>query len=251
MKDWKTTLTPIATLLVAGLAKYGFDVPIELVLAILGLGFMVMGYFAKDKNSGGTSALLKCLMAVALCTMLFAPCPARAASVTLAWDASAGATGYKIYYGIASRTYTTTIDVGNVQIYTVPNLAGPSAPSNVRLAMATATKPAAVLLAWDSVANATGYTIKYGTVSGTYTTTITAGNVTQYVLPGLKNATTYYVAVSALTSPGTTYYFAATAYDGGKMESDYSVEVSYNAAESANSAELTFKTLTVNGLVVR
>jgi len=50
MKDWKTTTTPIATLIVAGLAKYGFDVPIELVMAIFGLGIVVMGYFTKDKN---------------------------------------------------------------------------------------------------------------------------------------------------------------------------------------------------------
>lgn len=48
-QDWKTTLTPIATLVVAGLAKYGLDVPTELVLAILALGFVVLGWFAKDK----------------------------------------------------------------------------------------------------------------------------------------------------------------------------------------------------------
>lgn len=51
MNDWKTTLTPIATLIVAGLAKYGFDVPIELVVGIFALGMIILGYFAKDKRT--------------------------------------------------------------------------------------------------------------------------------------------------------------------------------------------------------
>jgi Malectin domain len=38
---------------------------------------------------------------------------ACATPLTLAWDASAGATGYLIYYGSASRHYTATVDVGN------------------------------------------------------------------------------------------------------------------------------------------
>ena len=50
MKDWKTTITPVAALIVAGLAKYGLDVPIEIVLGIIGLGMIVMGYFTKDRN---------------------------------------------------------------------------------------------------------------------------------------------------------------------------------------------------------
>jgi Malectin domain len=50
---------------------------------------------------------------VSLMLLLFlAPC-ALAAPLTLAWDASAGATGYTIYYGSASRNYTATVDVGN------------------------------------------------------------------------------------------------------------------------------------------
>lgn len=43
-------------------------------------------------------------------------------TVTLAWDASSGATGYKIYYGTAPHTYSTILDVGNVLTYPVPNL---------------------------------------------------------------------------------------------------------------------------------
>lgn len=187
------------------------------------------------------------LLVFALCAMLCTPC-ARAASITLAWDTSENATGYKLYYGTTSKTYTTTIDVHNVLTYTIADLAGISAPANVRLAIATATKPAAVLIAWDSVIGATGYTIKYGTVSGTYTTTITTGNVGQYLLPGLKNNTTYYLTVTATGTGTTTYYFAATAYNQS-MESDYSDEVSYTSTTSTPSTEFNFKTLRVSGLL--
>ena len=50
---------------------------------------------------------------VSLALLLFlAPC-ALAAPLTLAWDASAGAKGYIIHYGDASRNYTATVDVGS------------------------------------------------------------------------------------------------------------------------------------------
>ena len=45
-------------------------------------------------------------------------------SVTLAWDPDAGTNiaGYKIYYGVASRTYTNTNNVGNVTNATISGL---------------------------------------------------------------------------------------------------------------------------------
>jgi hypothetical protein len=51
---------------------------------------------------------------VGLVLLLFlAPC-ALAAPLILAWDASAGATGYTIHYGDASRNYTAEVDVGSM-----------------------------------------------------------------------------------------------------------------------------------------
>jgi hypothetical protein len=46
-------------------------------------------------------------------------------SVTLAWDRDVGTNiaGYKLYYGVACRTYTNTINVGNQTNATVSNLA--------------------------------------------------------------------------------------------------------------------------------
>ncbi|MEW6003368.1 MAG: fibronectin type III domain-containing protein [Nitrospirota bacterium] len=56
-----------------------------------------------------------------------------------------------------------------------------------------------------------GYKIYYGTVSGNYTAVIDVGNIRQYKVKDLE--------------PGT-YYFAVTAYDTARNESDYSNEVS-------------------------
>jgi len=51
--------------------------------------------------------------------------PVQAAqSVTLAWDPSPDPTvvGYKIYFGVASRTYTNVVDVGNATSVSIPGL---------------------------------------------------------------------------------------------------------------------------------
>jgi hypothetical protein len=47
-------------------------------------------------------------------------------SITLEWDASSDAdtAGYKIYYGITSRSYDTVMDVGNYTSITIGNLDG-------------------------------------------------------------------------------------------------------------------------------
>src|SRR5262245_34877610 len=66
---------------------------------------------------------------------------------------------------------------------------------------------AAVTLAWDASTDAStvGYRLHYGTSSGTYTSTVDVGNVTT-------------ATVSTLQA-GTTYFFAATAYDASSAES--------------------------------
>jgi len=49
---------------------------------------------------------------------------ARADSITLAWDPNTEAdlAGYLVLYGTSSRTYTTTVDVGNTPTWTVCGL---------------------------------------------------------------------------------------------------------------------------------
>ena len=72
-----------------------------------------------------------------------------------------------------------------------------------------------VTVAWDanSESDFAGYKFFYGTASGNYTTSVDVGNTTQHTLTGLIE--------------GTTYYFAAKAYDTSKNESDFSEELVY------------------------
>ena len=77
-------------------------------------------------------------------------------------------------------------------------------------------KGAQVTLAWDanSEPNIAGYKVYYGTASRAYNWYFDVGKVTTYSVTGLTD--------------GSTYYFAATAYDTSGVESTYSSEVSYN-----------------------
>ncbi|MGD8523304.1 MAG: fibronectin type III domain-containing protein [Desulfobacterales bacterium] len=70
-----------------------------------------------------------------------------------------------------------------------------------------------VSLAWDanSEPDLDGYKVYYGTSSRNYTASVDVGNTTEYTLTGLTE--------------GTTYYFAATAYDTLNNESSYSAEI--------------------------
>ncbi|UCG07373.1 MAG: fibronectin type III domain-containing protein [Desulfobacterales bacterium] len=72
-----------------------------------------------------------------------------------------------------------------------------------------------VTLAWDANTepDLDGYKVYYGTSSRNYTNSVDAGNITEYTITGLTE--------------GTTYYFAATAYDALDNESGYSAEVVY------------------------
>jgi len=51
-------------------------------------------------------------------------CSNLTATATLAWQPSTGPTvvGYKLHYGVASRTYTNAVDVGQLTMATISNL---------------------------------------------------------------------------------------------------------------------------------
>jgi hypothetical protein len=80
---------------------------------------------------------------------------------------------------------------------------------------------ASVTLAWDDSTDPdlAGYTISYGTSSGNYSINIDAGNVTEYDISSLNE--------------GTTYYFAARAYDYNDNQSDYSAEISHTISATS------------------
>jgi len=79
---------------------------------------------------------------------------------------------------------------------------------------------ATVTLAWDdnTEPDLAGYKIFYGTSSGNYSINIDAGNVTEYTISSLNE--------------GTTYYFAARAYDYMLNESSYSEEIVHAVAST-------------------
>jgi hypothetical protein len=83
--------------------------------------WVTTGGIAKYLNPVGVS---RWLPALSLMLLFHAPgVPAR--EVTLAWDANSEPIlgGYRLYYGLAHRNYTSVIDVGNQTTFTVHGLA--------------------------------------------------------------------------------------------------------------------------------
>ncbi|OPY90384.1 MAG: Fibronectin type III domain protein [Syntrophus sp. PtaU1.Bin208] len=77
-----------------------------------------------------------------------------------------------------------------------------------------------VTLTWDknTETDLAGYVVYSGTSAGSYTESIDVGNLNSVDLSGLQE--------------GTTYYYAAKAYNTAGLYSEYSNEVSYNAPVS-------------------
>ena len=78
--------------------------------------------FSLKLRPRSASALEFCLLLLLVLTWTS---PALAAAVTLRWDPNPETTlsGYRLYYGTASRNYTTLVDVGNRTTYAVTGLA--------------------------------------------------------------------------------------------------------------------------------
>src|SRR5207247_1885874 len=79
---------------------------------------------------------------------------------------------------------------------------------------------ASVTLAWDpsTDTNVVSYTVYYGTASGAYANSLSAGASTTATVTGLL--------------AGTTYFFAATAVNAAGLESPFSNETSYSVPEA-------------------
>ncbi len=146
---------------------------------------------------------------------------------------------YSIVSNPAHGTVNLTGTAGGAYTYTpAPAFSGPDSftfrandgalDSNIATVSVTVNAPgtgtAQATFSWtaNTETNLAGYKIHYGTASRTYTQTDVIAD---------KTATTH--TVTNLTE-GTTYYFAATAYDTDNFESDFSDEIIWTAATQAN-----------------
>ena len=188
-------------------------------------------YFVTATSAGGTSASSSFAAAVPL------PVPPASAPATLTggfvqttnvalnWSAVPGAVGYIIRQGanvngpftyVENVTETTFTDYGvtpGSYYYTVTavNAAGVStnrvlaviAPPAAPLSLTAVAGDSQIVLAWSSVANATGYYLYSGTSSSNENVIVLANySGTSYTNTGLANGTTYYYYVTATNAGG-------------------------------------------------
>jgi hypothetical protein len=138
-------------------------------------------------------------------------------------------TNYNIKYGTSSGSYTLTKTVDNSSadvtvsglvngqtyyfaVSAVPAMGAESANSNeLKVVLSAPSTPSITELRsfandmtvmWQSVPYASGYKIKYGSASGTYTVMKDVGNVTGYVMDQLPTDTDQYVVVTAYNGIG-------------------------------------------------
>lgn len=145
-------------------------------------------------------------------------------SVALSWTAAGGASSYKVYRGttsgsytllasgVATTTYTDNTAVNGTSYYyalTAFNGADSAYSSEVAVqpiatpVISSVTSPTATSLTvtWGAAAGAATYDVRYGTATGSYTTTV-AGQTSPYTITGLSANTTYYVVVRANNAVG-------------------------------------------------
>jgi Fibronectin type III domain len=151
--------------------------------------------------------------------------------VALVWNASAGATSYRVkratvsggpYITIASPTSTTYTNTGltngttyyyvvsavnaggesvnSAQVSATPQLPPPPPPKPSGLNATPGN--AQVVLTWTASSGATSYRVKRATVSGGPYTVIASPMTNSYTNTGLTNGTTYYYVVSAVNAGG-------------------------------------------------
>jgi uncharacterized protein YjbI with pentapeptide repeats len=91
------------------------------------------------------------------------------------------------------------------QNYTVTVL--PQPPTNLTGSPQTTS---IITLTWTAspAQDVAGYRIHYGTSSGVYTTTVSAGNVNQFVVTGLSENTTYFFVVDTISTSGVESIFS-------------------------------------------
>ena len=112
-------------------------------------------------------------------------------------SADTGLTNGNTYYYVVTATVQGTESLPSAEVYGTPKAGGPSISPPSSLAAAPGDKQ--VTLTWPTVADATGYTLYWGTAKGVTRSTGTkiAGATSPYTHSGLTNGATYYYVVTA------------------------------------------------------
>ena len=101
---------------------------------------------------------------------------------------------------------------------------------------------ASATLAWDPSEGATGYTVRWGTVQGTYPNSADAGNNTSFDIPNLTAGGTYWVVVQAYNSTATSDYSLPLQFTV-PLACTYSISpTGINAPGTASSGSITVTT---------
>ena len=143
-------------------------------------------------------------------------------------------TGYKIYFEVNSSgvPYEGSAAEGNSPIstdLTTGQLTSLGITLTAPTDLIAAPGNETILVSWEAVQGATGYQVAYGATSGSYTTTVDAGDNLMYQINGLTNGEVLYITVSAYAQK--TLYLATSAV-AGNNESILSAEVSEVLASS-------------------
>lgn len=146
-------------------------------------------------------------------------------NVGLTWNAVSGASSYNVYRsttsgsgytqiasGVGTTSYPTdSVTNGTVYYYVVRAFNGiesvNSAEVSVKpissftIASATPQSATSISVSWGAATGADAYDVQYGTVSGTYSTTI-ANQTSPYIITGLTANTQYFIVVKAKNTQG-------------------------------------------------
>tara|TARA_B110001454_G_scaffold28073_1_gene27431 strand:+ start:18227 stop:21574 length:3348 start_codon:yes stop_codon:yes gene_type:complete len=141
----------------------------------------------------------------------------QSSQVTLSWEPSERADRYQVKYGTTSGSYSTTasciespctiagLDNGVTYYFTVLaiNPRGSTSVSSelvitnsFSISSVVVNGANSLTVAWTSLPGATSYSLKYGTASGSYSTTLT-NQTSPTTVSGLTAGTTYYFMLTA------------------------------------------------------